>query len=156
MRWLDFPCASGRIFQRVETLISLAKFLASMYFHEVVHFSVHGAEIFPGNLGGNVKFLPPRKFHSLTPKILPQGQNFRPQRLVYKRRGRGEDTLWHLLPPRPSLCKPPPPSHQALLRRLPSRRNLRISPARALLDVGSLFLCIVFTMDDGIVPNLSP
>jgi hypothetical protein len=47
------------IFQRVETLISLAKFLASMYFHEVVHFPVHGVEIFLGNLGGIVKFLPP-------------------------------------------------------------------------------------------------
>jgi hypothetical protein len=61
-------------FQRVETLISLAKFLASMYFHEVVHFPVHGAEIFLGNLGRNVKFLPPRKFCSLTPKI-PWAEN---------------------------------------------------------------------------------
>jgi hypothetical protein len=30
-----------------------------MYFLEVVHFSVHGLEICPENLGGNVKFLPP-------------------------------------------------------------------------------------------------
>jgi hypothetical protein len=56
-------------FQRVETLISWAKFLVSMYFHEVVHFPVHGAEICPRNLGGNVKFLPP-EIPSLTPEIL--------------------------------------------------------------------------------------
>jgi hypothetical protein len=71
----------------------------------VVHFLVHGAEIFPGNLGGNVKFQSPPEIpltyprNSGGPEIPPQGRNFRPQRLVYKRRGRGEDTLWHLLPP---------------------------------------------------------
>jgi hypothetical protein len=73
-------------FLRVETLISFAKFLASMYFHEVVHFPVHGAEIFPRNLGRNVKFPPPppRKFHSLTLEILgagnsAQGRKFLPR-----------------------------------------------------------------------------
>jgi hypothetical protein len=61
-------------FQRVETLISLANFLASMYFHEVVHFAVHGPEICPGNLGGNGKFLPPPpEIPSLTPEILGAG-----------------------------------------------------------------------------------
>jgi hypothetical protein len=58
--------------------------------------------------------------------------------------------------PQPSLSKPPPPSPQVPLRRLPSRWNPWISPALALLDVGSPFLCVVFAMDDGIVPNLSP
>jgi hypothetical protein len=57
------------IFQRVETLISFAKFHVSIYFHEVVHFAVHGAEIFPGNLGGNVKFPPPGKFQHLPRKF---------------------------------------------------------------------------------------
>jgi hypothetical protein len=64
-------------FQRVETLISFAKFLVTMYFHKVVHFAVHGAEIFPGNLGGNVKFPPPPEIPSLTPEI-PRARNSAP------------------------------------------------------------------------------
>jgi hypothetical protein len=35
----------------------------------VVHFAVHGAEIFPKNLGGNVKFPPAWKFHHLPRKF---------------------------------------------------------------------------------------
>jgi hypothetical protein len=58
----------------VETLISLAKFLASMYFHEVVHFSVHGAEIFLGNLGRNVKFPPPGNSTHLPQKFCPRAR----------------------------------------------------------------------------------
>jgi hypothetical protein len=70
-------------FQWVETLISLANFQTSMYFHEVVHFAVHGPEICPGNLGGNIKF-PPPEIPSLNPensggqKFHPKGRNFRP------------------------------------------------------------------------------
>jgi hypothetical protein len=76
-------------FQRVETLISSAKFLASMYFHEVVHFSVHGGGgIFPGNLGGNIKFPPPRNSTHLPqkfrgPEIPPQARNFRPRARIF-------------------------------------------------------------------------
>jgi hypothetical protein len=58
----------------VETLISLANFHASMYFHEVVHFAVHGPEICPGNLGGNVKF-PPPEIPSFNPEILGAGNS---------------------------------------------------------------------------------
>jgi hypothetical protein len=58
----------------VETLISLANFHASMYFHEVVHFAVHGPEICPGNLGGNIKF-PPPEIPSLNPEIPGAGNS---------------------------------------------------------------------------------
>jgi hypothetical protein len=56
---------------------------------------------------------------------------------------------------RPSLSKPPPSPHQGPLRRLPSRRNPRISPVHAPLGVGVPFLHAVFAMDDGIAPSLS-
>jgi hypothetical protein len=52
----------------------LSNFLASMYFLEVVHFSVHGPEICPGNLGGNVKF-PPPEIPSLIPEIPGAGNS---------------------------------------------------------------------------------
>jgi hypothetical protein len=56
---------------------------------------------------------------------------------------------------RPSLSKPPPSPHQGPLRRLPSRRNPRISPVHAPLGMGVPFLYAVFAMDDGIAPSLS-
>jgi hypothetical protein len=147
----------------VETLISLAIFLASMYSSKVVHFAVHGPEICPGNLGRNVKFPPPPEIPSLNPEILGAGNSAPRARISapavspYKRGGQGGDTSWHLFPPpTPSLSKPPPPPHQGRLRRLPSRRNLRISLVLAPLGMGDPFLHAVFTMDDGIAPNLSP
>jgi hypothetical protein len=62
------------LFLRVETLISIANFHASMYLHEVVHFAVHGPEICPGNLGGHVKFSPP-EIPSLYPEIQGAGNS---------------------------------------------------------------------------------
>jgi hypothetical protein len=61
----------------VETLISLENFHASMYFHKVVHFAVHGPEICPGNLGRNVKFCP-SEIPSLNPEI-PGARNSAPR-----------------------------------------------------------------------------
>jgi hypothetical protein len=148
--------------QWVETLISLANFHATMYSSKVVHFVVHGPEICPGNLGGNVKFPPLRKFHHLTrkfrgPEIPPLGPEFPPLRLVYiKGGGQGGDTSWHLFPPRPSFSKPPPPPYQGRLRRLSSRQIPQISLVLAPLGVGVPFLHAVFAMDRGIAPNLSP
>jgi hypothetical protein len=94
----------------VETLISLANVHAPMYSSEVVHFAVHGPEICPGNLGGNVKFPPPQKFHNLTrkfwgPEIPPLGPEFPPLRLVYIK---GGGLGWRYL--LASLSTPDPPS----------------------------------------------
>jgi hypothetical protein len=66
-------------FQWVETLISLANFHASIYFHDVVHFAVHGPEIWAETLN----FCPP-EIPSLNLEILGC-----PQRLAYIRRGSG-------------------------------------------------------------------
>jgi hypothetical protein len=96
-------------FLRVETLISLANFYASMYSSKVVHFAVHGPKICPKNLGGNVKFPPPRKFHHLTrkfwgPEIPPLGPKFPPLQLVYIKGKAGvEIPLGISFHPRPSL-----------------------------------------------------
>jgi hypothetical protein len=161
MRWPDFLCASDRIFPMGGNPYFLSNFPASMYFHEVVHFSIHGPEICPRNLGGNVKFLPPQKFHQFTrkfrgPEIPPPGPEFPPPAVSLYKEGAGvKIPLGIFFLPRPPLSKPPPPPPQGLLRRLPSRRNLRISPVRALLSVGVPFLYAVFTMDDGIASNLS-
>jgi hypothetical protein len=137
-------------------------FLLPCTSHEVVHFSVHGAEIFSGNLGRNVKICAPPEI-SLTYSRNSGGQKFRPRAGISApsdqpiKGGVGVKIPFGIFfHPRPSLSKPPPPSPQVPLRRLPSRRNPRISLARALLDVGSPSLRVVFAMDDDIVPNLSP
>jgi hypothetical protein len=49
MRWMDFLCASDRIFLMGGNPYFLSNFPTSMYFLEVVHFSIHGPEICPGN-----------------------------------------------------------------------------------------------------------
>jgi hypothetical protein len=132
-----------------------------MFSSEVVHFAGRGPEICPGNLGGNVKFPPPRKFYYLPrkfrgPEIPPLGPEFPPLRLVYIKGGPGWSyPLVPLFTPDPHYSKPPPPPQQGPLRRLPSRRIPQISPVLAPLGVGVLFLHAVFAMDSGIALILS-
>jgi hypothetical protein len=63
-----------------------------------------GQKFSPEIWAETLKFLPP-EIPLTNPKNFggaespPQGRNFHPQRSAYKRRGRGEDTLWSLLPP---------------------------------------------------------
>jgi hypothetical protein len=148
--------------QWMETLISLANFHAPMYSSEVVHFAVHGPEICPGNLGGNIKFPPPRKFHNLTrkfrgPEIPPLGPEFPPLRLVYIKGGPG----WRYPLVSLSTPDPPTPNRRRRLTKDVSGDSLAIGfpgfRRSSLLSAwGVPFLHAVFAMDSGIAPNLSP
>jgi hypothetical protein len=114
-------------FLRVETLISFAKFLASMYFHEEWCTSQYMGRKFSPEIWAETLNFRPRKFHSLTQEIPgggaeipPQGQNFRPQWLAYKSRGSG----WRYPLASSSTPDPLSPNHRRPLIKLLSGDSL--------------------------------
>jgi hypothetical protein len=148
-KWLNFPKGGNPYFLSKISCshVLLSKWCTSRYM---------GRKFSPEIWAETLKFPPlgnfthlPRKFRHRARISTPSGQPIKGGVGVKIPFG----LFFHL---RVSLSKPSLPPPQAPLRRLPSCRNLQISPARALLDVGSPFLRVVFAMDDGIVPNLSP
>jgi hypothetical protein len=147
-------------FQWVETLISLANFMPPCTSTKWCTLQYMGRKFAPEIWAETLNFRP-RKFHHLTrkfrgPEIPPPGPEFLPLRLAYIKEGAGvKIPLGIFFHPRPSLSKPPPPPLQGLLRRLPSRRNPRISPVHAPLGVGGFLSSTRFSPCTTVLPQIS-